>query len=278
MPVGATLRQARAQRRLTLAQVSEQTKIQPWVLEAMEEDRLQDLMSPVYVKGFLTTYARFLQVAPGPLLAEVPWPALPAQEAEPLPPPSRSLQPLVVRLGLGLAAAAGVAALVMINPLRGLSRAPKPVAKAAAPSKAPAKPKPVARAKRARVPAAAPKAPAAPPGPAAASVSPLSEPLKSARPPQPQTVPVRTLELSLVARGPTWVQVRADGKLLTQQRLARGAQERWSASERFELVIAKPGLVSLSLNGQPIEPFAIAHRGRLLITRRGIGALADASR
>jgi cytoskeletal protein RodZ len=208
-------------------------------------------MSPIYVKGFLTTYARFLRLPHEPLLAALRWPAPP--EPELLPPPARSLGPLVRRLALGAATLAGAAALVAVNPLRWLPQMPRSSAKAVKPS-------------------------AAPPPPVAASLAPVSEPLKAPKPPTPQVKPVQSLELVLTARGATWVQVRADGKLLSQQRLTRGAKERWQAAERLELVIAKPGLVSLSLNGQPIEPFAIAHRGRLLITRRGIGPLATEPR
>jgi hypothetical protein len=72
------------------------------------------------------------------------------------------------------------------------------------------------------------------------------------------------------------VQVRADGKLLTQQRLQRGANERWMAKKQFELIIAKPSQVELTLNGQPISPFLLANRGRLLITHQGITRLPEA--
>ncbi|MBI3330528.1 MAG: DUF4115 domain-containing protein, partial [Candidatus Omnitrophica bacterium] len=83
------------------------------------------------------------------------------------------------------------------------------------------------------------------------------------------------LELAVTAHRTTWIRVRADGKLLTQQRLPRGANERWTAKKQFELIIANPTQVDLSLNGQSISPFAVAHRGRLLVTHRGVTPLPD---
>ncbi|MBI4343540.1 MAG: helix-turn-helix domain-containing protein, partial [Candidatus Omnitrophica bacterium] len=90
MSVGAQLHQARKERKLSLGEVSEQTKIQPWVLEALEGDRLQELMSPIYVKGLLTSYARFLHLQPEPLVSQLVWPAPAAEEVQAqLPPPVR---------------------------------------------------------------------------------------------------------------------------------------------------------------------------------------------
>ena len=88
MSAGSVLQRARKDRKLSLTDVTEKTKIQPWVLEAIEADRLQELMSPVYVKGFITTYAKFLRLEPEPLLAQLPWPQPePAQEELPPAPP-----------------------------------------------------------------------------------------------------------------------------------------------------------------------------------------------
>ena len=107
-----------------------------------------------------------------------------------------------------------------------------------------------------------------------ASVAPFTEPVPVAKLPTLSLKPIDTLELSITAHRATWVQVRADGKLMIQQRLSRGMSEHWSAARRFELIIATPSQVEVTLNGQSISPFAIAHRGRLVITRHGISHLA----
>jgi hypothetical protein len=104
---------------------------------------------------------------------------------------------------------------------------------------------------------------------------------ESAKPPELPTLTMlatQPLELQVSAHRTTWIQVRADGKLLTQQRLERGAKEQWTAKKRFELIVAKPSQVELVLNGQPISPLAIAHQGRLLITHHGVTKLPDETR
>ncbi len=252
MSVGAQLVQARRERKLSLADVTRETKIQPWVLEALEADRLQDLMSPVYVKGFLCTYAKCLRLAPEPLVAALPWPKPepeePPQPATPPPIPiTRSFSWRALRkVGAAVAASTLVVGLVALKPQRWMP--------AKAPSSRPSVATPTTR----------------------ASVTPLKDPVKTpASPPSLAVVPTRALELAVSAQRTTWIRVRADGKLLAQQRLERGAKERWTAKKQFELVIARPSEVTLELNGQPISSFAIAHRGRLLITHQGITQLPE---
>ena len=266
MTPGAQLRQTRSERNLSLVDITNATKIQPWVLEAMEADRLQEMMSPIYVKGFLTTYARFLRLAPEPLLAAVPWPK-PDPVLEELPPSAPTVPfvfqwprvPLLRRAGAAVAIAGVVAGLIVVNPLRWLSRISLPAV---------ATPKVAKKAEPAKL-AATPVAPTL------ASVTPVREPVSMPTPPPGPLAAALPLELAVTAHRTTWIRVRADGKLLTQQRLPRGANERWIAKKQFELIIANPTQVELSLNGQSISPFAVAHKGRILITPRGVTPLPD---
>lgn len=361
MTVGQQLQQVRANRKLSFTDVTAATKIQPWVLEALESDRLPELMSPVYVKGFLSTYARFLKLDPAPLVAGLQWPQPPepdgihlqqqeelpsapvmarqaavgarkgsvarpqvdevekpgAQDpvAVPVPRPKRGLQtfqvprlqvpkfqlprvqlpafrlPMLQRVGR-VAALAGVIALVLaVKPLQYAKKMPWPTlsrplvaktdagAKKAAAKKQTAK-KPASNAAvKVQTAKAVEEAKPAAPKLASASIAPVGEALKSPPPPptMPAPVSVEPLELVVTANRTTWIKIRADGKLLTQQRLARGANEHWTAKKQFEIVVSKPSQVELTLNGQSISPFAIAHRGRLLITHRGVTPLPDES-
>ncbi|MBI3011827.1 MAG: DUF4115 domain-containing protein [Candidatus Omnitrophica bacterium] len=242
MTVGGQLQEARAERKLSLADVTRETKIQPWVLEALESDRLQDLMSPIYVKGFVTTYAKFLHLDPAPLIAQLRWPQ-PDVAQQPLPPVS----PLAVtwlrltprRLGIAAAISVVTVGLLIVNPPRWFSM-PSPLKLGA---------------------------------PKLASVGSVNEPTRTPELPTLTLLSTQPLELLVSAQRTTWIQVRADGKLLTQQRLERGAKERWTAKKQFELIVSRPSQVDLVLNGQPISPFAIAHQGRLLITHHGITKL-----
>ena len=267
MTVGSQLRDARNARKLKIVEVSQATKIQSWVLEAIEADRLQEMMSPVYVKGFLTTYAKFLRLAPEPLLAQFPWKV---QEEEPaqaaatpsLPPITLQIPWARLRQAGALALGCGVVAgLIIVNPLRWLPKMSMPtfrmpkLASVAVMPRPPAAPKPAPPA-RAKPQSAKPAPPPA---------APSDAPVKVAQP----------LTLEVTAQRSTWIRVRADGKLLAQQRLQRGAHEQWTAKKRLEVVVAHPAQVALTLNGASISPQAITHQGRLIITHQGISPLSD---
>lgn len=60
--VGSILKTAREEKALSLNQVKEVTKIHPRFLKALEEGDYSVFSSPVHLKGFLRTYARFLEL------------------------------------------------------------------------------------------------------------------------------------------------------------------------------------------------------------------------
>lgn len=68
--VGEQLRRARLEKNLTLDEVYKQTKIHARVLEALEQDRAHNFLSPLYIKGFLKNYAQYLGLDSQRLLKE----------------------------------------------------------------------------------------------------------------------------------------------------------------------------------------------------------------
>ena len=283
MGVGAQLRQARNERNLSLAEITGQTKIQPWVLEALESDRLQEQMDVIYVRGFVTTYARYLGLEVEPLLAQLRRPDVEPARPQEHWPPVPAAKPVALDLErlwvpLQRIAAAGVAIAVVAGFIMGPPLRRMPTATHAGP-KATAVASTKTASKRTVSAVNVQPAPAAVTTPAAsqaklASVVPVSETIKP--PPSPPPVAqTKSLELLVTARKTTWIQLWADGKLVTQQRLARGAHERWMATKGFELMLAKPSQVELTLNGVPISALAIAYHGRLRITHRGVTPLPD---
>ncbi len=62
--IGERFRAAREARRLSLSEVAEQIRIRSVYLAAIEEENWGSIGVPVYVRGFLRTYARFIGLDP----------------------------------------------------------------------------------------------------------------------------------------------------------------------------------------------------------------------
>src|SRR3954447_23151386 len=82
--VGRTLRKARTERDVELGEVERATKIRAKFLEAMEADRWEALPAPVYARGFLDIYARYLGPDQKALLEQYRE-TVEAEEHEPIP-------------------------------------------------------------------------------------------------------------------------------------------------------------------------------------------------
>lgn len=54
---GEQLKEARESRNLTIQQVAQALHLDPWILEALEQNRFRDVGAPVFVKGHLRKYA-----------------------------------------------------------------------------------------------------------------------------------------------------------------------------------------------------------------------------
>ena len=59
---GADLRRIRTELEIALEDIADNTKVQIGMLRAIEEDNLELLPPAVYLKGFLKSYARYLQI------------------------------------------------------------------------------------------------------------------------------------------------------------------------------------------------------------------------
>ena len=60
--IGNTLREARLRRGLDILDCEAETKIRSKYLRAMEEEQFDIMPSPTYVRGFLKSYAEFLDL------------------------------------------------------------------------------------------------------------------------------------------------------------------------------------------------------------------------
>ena len=66
--LGEVLAAKRGERGLTIQQAATATRIRAHYLSALESDELERLAAPVYAKGHLRTYARYLGLDPEPLV------------------------------------------------------------------------------------------------------------------------------------------------------------------------------------------------------------------
>lgn len=67
--IGDTLRLARRARGLSLKDAADATRVRETYLAALEEEDFDALGGDVYARGFLRSYARFLDLDPLPLIA-----------------------------------------------------------------------------------------------------------------------------------------------------------------------------------------------------------------
>jgi len=70
--VGVALRQAREQLGLSVADVANRLKFASRQIEALEEEAFARLPEMTFVRGFVRSYAKLLQLNPVPLLAALP--------------------------------------------------------------------------------------------------------------------------------------------------------------------------------------------------------------
>lgn len=69
--IGTTLRDARLSRGLSIERVAQETRISARFIDALETEQFHLLPAPVYVRGFLRSYANYLRIDPAPLLARL---------------------------------------------------------------------------------------------------------------------------------------------------------------------------------------------------------------
>ena len=112
MSLGERFRAAREQRGLTLSEVAEHLRIRSVYLSAIEDENWAAIGAPVYTRGFLRTYARYLNLDPEQAVADfnasagVPAAVTPSQY---LGSPARTQSPASLRWGLWVFGAVAIA-------------------------------------------------------------------------------------------------------------------------------------------------------------------------
>lgn len=218
--LGDRFRAARESRGLTLSDVAEQIRIRSVYLAAIEEEDWGAIGAPVYIRGFLRTYARFLGIEPeesvsefnassgaAGLVAEPKREFSARQEA--------GLSPII---WISSAVAVMLVALVIYNyfNLRRPSAGGGPVAAISGPARA--------------TPVASP------------SVTVTSQPSRAA---------VRTLGVRLLAA--SWLRVTVDGNVSIEGTFPAGTSRTFHGT-RAVVRVGNAGGVAVTVNGKDLGP------------------------
>jgi transcriptional regulator with XRE-family HTH domain len=227
---GERLKKIRLEKGLSLEEVHKKTKIHLDILEALEEDRLINMV-PIYVKGFLKIYCEFLGVNPGDFIVDfkrldtgsdftktyqksiLPQPSVKLSMFRPNSKIVRILVLVILLIILGT----GITKLVksIKNKKHSVVLLDK-------------------KDKKEKI------------NPAANQVQ----------------IPLETIRMGIRARQDCWIKTKVDGKVTFADVLRKGRFESWQAKEKIELSLGNAGGIDLEVNGKLISP--LGRKGQVI--------------
>lgn len=243
--VGERLKKIRLEKGLTLEEVHKRTKIHLSILKTIEENSPINL-SPVYIKGFLKIYCKFLGLDPKDFIPDYKGPSIPVKYVSEAEQKTVSfLKNISIKLStfrpkLNLKIVSSIVLIVIF--FVGLFHLGKTIS--------------FKRTQRNR----------------SAIVSPSKEENKVEATKSQKTQIPSTLRLSIRSKEDCWINVRADGRVVFQSILKKGRAETWQAKEKIELSLGNAQAVILEVNGKIISN--LGRRGQvlknILITKEGL--------
>jgi cytoskeleton protein RodZ len=223
---GDWLRRQREVREIGIRDIADRTKISLRYLEAMEADRFDLLPAPVFAKGFLREYARYVGLSPDDVVHH--YLAAPAEDPKIRPRPKPGdISPSPVRRNWSwslLLALAGLVLLLLVGLFAYLSDRHHEEKKADARQMAPA-----------------------------GSAAPVAA-LPAAQAPAPQAgPPASPIEVSLDFSKECWVDAVIDGKNHRSEIRVQGEALQLEAQKSIVLTLGNAGAVEVQVNGYPLE-------------------------
>jgi cytoskeletal protein RodZ len=227
MSLGERFRAVREQRGLTLSDVAEHVRIRSVYLAAIEEENWKAIGAPVYIRGFLRTYARFLGLDPEEAVAE--FNATQGASTGPVAAPAQTSRYDIRPQGGGslgpLIWVAGIIAVVLVGFVIYLAVTP-----------------PRTSGQLAATAAAQPTAPSL--SNASATAMPMSPT------PSPSALPqTRTLAIHLTA--PSWLRVTVDGNVSIEGTFPAGTSKSFHGKNAL-VRVGNAGGVEITVDGKPI--------------------------
>lgn len=219
MSFGTWLRRQREMREVPLREIAEVTKISVRYLEALEQDRFDILPAPVFAKGFLRQYARYVGLDPDEVVNSFLTARSvtePEEDDEPEPTQAHRRRTAAPLLTLAVIVILAVAALLVFYGELGRETVTEELPPIAAP----------------------------PPPPAV-----VAPPVET-EPPAPTSPLVVTMDFT----EDCWVEVVVDGERQISELYVQGESMRLEAQERVVLTLGNPSGVRLEVNGRPWSP------------------------
>lgn len=281
LSVGAVLREARTRLGLGVADVANRLKFAPRQIEALEEDNFARLPEMAFVRGFVRSYARLLQLDPVPLLDALPGAAVQlapqiANTLEEIPFPN--VHSARKSNFIWLAAALAVAvALVLFAWLHGNTpNAPEAphVETLTLPATLPVPEVPVSAVPDAetmetpQVAAPAVQQAAVPLAKSVAASAVQQATVQPAKPAAAIGASIQAAAIRLVFDEESWAEVTdKDGKTLLSQLNSRGSEQSINGTPPFSVVIGRASGVHLYYKGQAVKlaPHTNAEVARLTL-------------
>jgi cytoskeleton protein RodZ len=252
MSVGERLRRARLDAGKTLDQVAAETKIQLWILEAIERDDFSRVPGGVFIRGYLTAVARAVGVHPSEVLTAYSPETAPPPVAPPPPPPSPPPDPNE-DAGTPLWQYVVIVAMVLVAAVvwRNMTRSNLDIAAA------PTLPPPVSAPPTTLPPPAPPPASENQPTESGATAtSGATSPTAPAEPHDGDAAATTNapLVVQLHANDEVWIEADADGERKVYQLFEPGQDLRLEGQKEIRLLVGDAAAVSYTINGKPGRP------------------------
>ena len=277
--LGKYLKNQRESKKISLREVSKNTRVREHILRAIEEDQLDLLPAATYVRGFLLAYAKYLRLDPNDVLLRyeralkgepaAPPPPQPLKPKRKIPPtqPSKPKQKVLWNTKqMWVVVGVIVASFIIFYFFSPYS------------SKLPIEPLPERSVEG--KPSIVPSPPAA-----ATTRTPEEKPVVEARKPLTPSSPVtattsvqekKALSLQLKAAEETWVSLQVDDQPEREMTFKPGEGSSVQASNRIRMKLGNAGGLDLILNGRPLGKFGQSGEVvALVITSQGVEVKAS---
>ncbi len=229
--IGKILKETRQKKSLPIDEIYNKTRIQPHIIEALEEGTAGEVLGNVYTPLFLRKYAAFLGLDSASLVAsyknfytdkeEV------ALDIEKEPQAVNISLPkwIVPALSVGLTCIVIFFIIFLGLKLRSFRSAKKETIPLVI-----SKPKP--------------------------AVFPISKD--------------KSIELVLQSTDNVWMKVKKDGKVVFEDTLPKGGKKEWSAADKIELWVGRAEALNFTINGKSIGNIGKGSIKKIQISRRGL--------